>query len=102
MAKHVIHAVGPIYSASPDDAQKLASAYRSSLALAVENNVSSIAFPCISTGVYGYPQAEACEIAITTVVAWLRESQLPAQITFCCFLDADYERYRARLLEVVE
>ena len=58
-AKYVIHTVGPIYSGSPEDAALLANCYRNSLTLARENNIRTIAFPAISTGVYGYPLREA-------------------------------------------
>lgn len=62
-ARHVIHTVGPIYDSHPAPARALASAFRSSLSLAVENHVKSIAFPAISCGIYGYPIEEAAEIA---------------------------------------
>lgn len=70
-AKHVIHTVGPIYSGSSQDPVKLAACYRNSLELAKANDVHSIAFPAISTGVYGYPKEDAAEIAVKTVKAWL-------------------------------
>jgi O-acetyl-ADP-ribose deacetylase (regulator of RNase III) len=62
-ARHVIHTVGPVYGGRPRDAELLASAFRSSLALAVEHELQSIAFPAISCGVYGYPLDEAASIA---------------------------------------
>ena len=96
-AKFVIHAVGPIYSGSAGDGPTLASAYRSALSLAAESDAKSIAFPCISTGVYGYPQDEAANIAVDTVISWLSENESPQHVTFCCFLDADFQIYRARL-----
>ena len=60
-ARYIIHTVGPIYSGSPDDAQLMYSCYRNSLELAKKNDVHGIAFPAISTGVYGYPKKEAAE-----------------------------------------
>ena len=75
-ARHVIHAVGPVYGGRPRDAELLASAFRSSLLLAIEHELQSIAFPAISCGVYGYPLDEAASIAKQTVEerAWaLRE-----------------------------
>ena len=67
-ARHVIHTVGPIYRPGDDDAPRLlASAYRRSLEVAVENDVKSLAFPAISTGIYGYPLSEAAVIALETV-----------------------------------
>lgn len=62
-ARHVIHTVGPVYGGRPRDAELLASAFRSSLLLAVEHELQSIAFPAISCGVYGYPADEAATIA---------------------------------------
>lgn len=70
-AKYVIHAVGPVYSGKPKDAELLASAYRKCLELCTEHEVGSIAFPSISTGVYGYPVEEAAPIAIETVTHYL-------------------------------
>ena len=99
-ANFVIHAVGPIYQGRPDDAERLSSAYRSSLALAGENNISRIAFPCISTGVYGYPKDEACQIAIDSVLKWLEENERPEVVTFCCFADEDAAQYRGRFDEL--
>ena len=85
-AKHVIHTVGPIYSGSDSDARLLSACYRNSLDLAKKNNLHSIAFPAISTGVYGYPPADATEVAVKTVKDWLkRNNDYAMDITFCCF-----------------
>ncbi len=75
-ARHVIHAVGPVYNngLSGED-RLLANAYRSSLRLAVENDLHSIAFPSLSTGAYGYPLREAARIALETVVEFLKTEQ---------------------------
>lgn len=97
-AKHVIHTVGPVYRNRGDEAAKLASCYRESLKLASEAGLKSIAFPCISTGVYGYPKAEACSVAVETVRDWLAKNALPEVVTFCCFDDEDAELYRAKLV----
>ena len=70
-AKYIIHTVGPIYSGTAEDAAQLADCYRNSLNLAKEHDVHSIAFPAISTGVYGYPLEDATEIAVKTVAQWL-------------------------------
>jgi O-acetyl-ADP-ribose deacetylase (regulator of RNase III) len=72
-AGHVIHTVGPIYHGQPRDAELLASAYRSSLQLASQHGVKTMAFPSISTGAYGYPLAEAAPIALRTVRDYLAE-----------------------------
>jgi O-acetyl-ADP-ribose deacetylase (regulator of RNase III) len=72
-ARHVIHTVGPVYHGRPSDAELLASAHRSSLQLASQHGLRSIAFPAISTGVYGYPLDEAAPIALRTIDAYLAE-----------------------------
>ena len=91
-AKYIIHTVGPIYSGTAEDAVQLADCYRNSLALAKEHDVHSIAFPAISTGVYGYPLEDATEIAVKTVAQWLEaHADYAMQVIFCCF-DARTER----------
>ena len=70
-ARHVIHTVGPVYSGRPHDSELLASAYRSSLQLAAQHNIKTLAFPSISTGAYGYPLADAAPIALGTVREYL-------------------------------
>lgn len=97
-AKYIIHTVGPIYSGTAEDAAQLADCYRKSLNLAKEHDVHSIAFPAISTGVYGYPLEDATEIAVKTVAQWLEDhADYAMQVIFCCF-DARTERvYQARL-----
>ena len=93
-AKYVIHAVGPIYDEVQNADEVLASAYRTSLMLAAENDVEEIAFPCISTGIYGFPRESASEIAVETARTWLRENAKPTTVIFCCFLEEDVELYR--------
>ena len=97
-AKYIIHTVGPIYSGTAEEAAQLANCYRNSLNLAKEHDVHSIAFPAISTGVYGYPLEDATEIAVKTVAQWLEDNaDYAMQVIFCCF-DARTERvYQARL-----
>ncbi len=74
-ARHVIHTVGPIYrDGKQGEPQLLASAYRRSLELARENNLQSVAFPAISTGVYGYPREDAARIAFTTIMEFLKSN----------------------------
>ena len=97
-ARCVIHAVGPIYQdGRSGEAESLRSCYVESLRLASETGLESVAFPCVSTGAYGYPKAEACEVAVDTVLAWLSSHDAPARVTFCCFDAADEALYRARL-----
>jgi O-acetyl-ADP-ribose deacetylase (regulator of RNase III) len=97
-AKHVIHAVGPRYrDGKHGEPDLLRSCYAESLRLAADNNLQSIAFPCISTGIYGFPKPEACEIAVSTVAQWLATHALPREVIFCCFGAEDAALYRARL-----
>ena len=85
-AKYVIHTVGPVYSGTSKDAELLSSCYRNSLDLAKENNLHSIAFPAISTGVYGYPLDEAIPVAIEAIKAWVNEnSEYDIKIILSCF-----------------
>ncbi len=97
-AGHVIHAVGPVYrgvrSVEPG---LLASAYTWSLRLAAEAGARTVAFPCISTGAYGYPKPAACDIAVKTVAEWLAEHELPGEVVFCCFDDENAGLYRRAL-----
>jgi O-acetyl-ADP-ribose deacetylase (regulator of RNase III) len=85
-AKYVIHTVGPIWRDGNQNEEKLlASCYHESLKLAVEYNCQSIAFPNISTGIYGFPKELAAAIAIKTVSGFLETSPLPLTVTFICF-----------------
>ena len=86
-ARHVIHTVGPIYSGRPRDADLLASAVRSSLRLADEHRLKSIAFPAISTGVYGYPMEEAAHIILSTIVDHLRGGETTLDKVIMCLYD---------------
>ena len=95
-AKFVIHTVGPIYrDGQHGEPEKLAACYRNSLALAAENGCKSIAFPCISTGVYGYPIEDAAKIAVREVKEFLAAQVAKMEVIFCCFSGWDkniYER----------
>lgn len=93
-AKHVIHTVGPVYRARETDARLLSDCYRNSLNLAKENSLHSIAFPAISTGVYGYPYEEAAKIAVNTVKDWLNANpDYEMDVIFSCYGEAAYEIY---------
>jgi O-acetyl-ADP-ribose deacetylase len=97
-AKHVIHTVGPIYNTGTNgEPELLRSCYRESLGLAAEAKLETVAFPCISTGVFGYPIGPACAIAVETVAEWLATHELPRVVTFCCFTTKDTALYRERL-----
>ena len=85
-ARYVIHTVGPIYSGLPEDRELLADCYINSLDLAMEKNLHSIAFPVISTGVYGYPVRDATVVSANAVKSWLMEHpDYDMDVTFCCF-----------------
>lgn len=85
-ARHVIHTVGPIYQANdPDVPRLLASAYQTSLEIAHEHQLKSVAFPAISTGIYGYPLEEATSIALSTVCDFAALHKLPELVRFVLF-----------------
>jgi O-acetyl-ADP-ribose deacetylase (regulator of RNase III) len=98
LAKYVIHTVGPVWSGGRNkEPELLASCYRNSLRLASERKLKSIAFPGISTGVYGYPKDAAALVAVTTAKKFLATPSSIEEIIFCCFSREDLELYR-RLL----
>ena len=93
-AQYVIHTVGPIYSGAPSDPILLAKCYENSLDLAKAYDVHRIAFPAISTGVYGYPPEAAAKIAAQTVRNWLNfHPDVPMQVIFTCFDEKTYRIY---------
>lgn len=99
--KFVIHAVGPVWQGGLDrESETLRSAYRKSLELAVENTCQSVAFPAISTGVYGYPIDLAAEHSLTEVVDFLREHEKPSLVRFVLFDAGAYGAY-SRVLESI-
>jgi O-acetyl-ADP-ribose deacetylase (regulator of RNase III) len=100
-AKHVIHAVGPVYSGKPKDAELLASAYRACLALCSQHEIRTVAFPSISTGVYRYPLEEAAPIALRTVAAHLTTHPELELVRFVLFDPATYAAYH-QALETVQ
>lgn len=94
-AKHVIHAVGPRYrDGRHGEPELLASAYRSSLALATQHGLESLAFPAISTGIYAYPLEDATRIAVAEVTQHLTANELPRRVIFVCFSAETYDVYR--------
>ena len=100
ITRYVIHTVGPIWhGGSQGEPELLASAYFESLKLAAENNLSSIAFPSISTGVYGYPVEEASRIAIKTIASFLQQSTSIKEVVFVLFNAEAYDAYAAALAE---
>lgn len=96
-AKYVIHTVGPVYSGLPEDPVLLESCYRNCLELAKQNDIHSIAFPAISTGVYGYPTEDAAQVALKTIRKWMKiNSEYGMDITIACFnerTEKAYEKY---------
>lgn len=97
-ARHVIHTVGPIWRGGNNgEPEKLASCYRKSMEVAVANGVQTIAFPAISTGVYGYPLEEAAQIAVSQVVECLNEMPSIKNVTFVLFGAKNYDIYKAIL-----
>ncbi|KAM9017573.1 ADP-ribose glycohydrolase MACROD2 isoform 5-T7 [Ara ararauna] len=98
----VIHTVGPIARGylTDDHKENLASCYKSSLKLAKENNIRSIAFPCISTGIYGFPNEPAAVIALNTIKEWLSKNHNEVdRIIFCVFLEVDYKIFKKKMGE---
>lgn len=94
-ADYIIHTVGPIYSAKPSDAEYLSSCYQNSLDLALMKGCTSIAFPGISTGVYGYPLNEAAKVSLLACTQWLdAHPDVAMDVYFCCFKAAEMEAYK--------
>jgi len=102
-AKHVIHTVGPIWQGgNKGEAALLESAYKESLKLAVEHKLTSLFFPSISTGAYGYPVAEAARVAIRAVVSFLTEPVTSVkEVVFVLFDSRTYQAYSSALEEIV-
>jgi O-acetyl-ADP-ribose deacetylase (regulator of RNase III) len=98
-AKFVIHTVGPVWhGGKADEAELLASAYRESLKLAAGHGLESVAFPSISTGVYGYPMGEAASVAIRAVIRFLTEEDTSIRrVVFVLFSRNAYESYASAL-----
>ncbi|MGN1317821.1 MAG: O-acetyl-ADP-ribose deacetylase [Lachnospirales bacterium] len=93
-AKYIIHTVGPIYSGKITDKTNLSNCYINSLDLARKNDIHSIAFPAISTGVYGYPLEEAIVIAVSSAINWIENnSDYEISIIFSCFDDRTFNSY---------
>jgi O-acetyl-ADP-ribose deacetylase len=99
-AKHVIHTVGPVWrGGAHGEPQLLQSCYRRSLELAAAHGIATLAFPSISTGIFGYPIEQAAGIAVTTVRAALATAPDIREVAFCCFSAGDLAVYRSLLAE---
>jgi O-acetyl-ADP-ribose deacetylase (regulator of RNase III) len=102
-SKYVIHTVGPVWhGGTKSEPELLASCYRRSLEVAVENGVKLIAFPCISTGVYHYPKDQACKIAVETVEEFLKRNGEISKVIFVCFNLEDFSLYQNRVAVIEE
>ena len=94
-AKYVIHTVGPVWhGGQKNEAALLANCYQNSLQLAVENNLKTLAFPAISTGVYGYPVKEATHIALRETISFLEQHSAPEKVIFVCFGKEVFNTYK--------
>jgi O-acetyl-ADP-ribose deacetylase len=97
-AKFVIHTVGPVWhGGTQNEAKLLAACYRESLSLAATQGLSSIAFPCISTGVYGYPPELAAEVAIAAARDFIRAPSSLREVVFCCYSASNLALYQTRI-----
>lgn len=97
-AKFVIHTVGPVWSGGKsNEAIKLANCYKNSLQLATDNQIKTIAFPNISTGIYGYPKSEAAKIAVNTVKDFLEKNISLLKVYFVCFDEENFQIYQSIL-----
>ena len=98
-AKYVIHTVGPVYiNGQHNEPELLASCYRNSLELAEKYGIRTIAFPCISTGIYRYPFEDACKVALDTITGFLNNGSEIDQVMLICYSQNDYARY-AKIIE---
>jgi O-acetyl-ADP-ribose deacetylase (regulator of RNase III) len=100
-AKYIIHTVGPVWNGGKNNEDKLlANCYKNSLKLAVENNIKTIAFPSISTGVYRFPVERAAKIAVENVRSFLEKDKTIEKVIFVCFDEYTYEVYSKQILKV--
>ena len=93
-AKFIIHTVGPIWhGGSNSEEEKLASCYKTTLLRCIQHSIKSVAFPCISTGVYNFPKERAAEIAVQTCSHFQKQNPTAPEIIFCCFQREDLKHY---------
>ena len=101
-ARHVIHAVGPIYDGKPRSAELLASAARAALRVADEHGLKSIALPAISTGIFGYPVEEAAQVMLSAAIAYLRGETGLNQVVFCLYGQPAFDAFTRKLATQTE
>ena len=100
-AKYVIHTVGSVWNGGNNrEKGLLANCYKNSLKIAVENNCKTVGFPNISTGIYGFPKADAAVIAVATVVNFLKESDSIEEVLFVCFDQENYDLIQTELQKI--
>ncbi|XP_071337282.1 ADP-ribose glycohydrolase MACROD2 isoform X2 [Trachinotus anak] len=104
-ARYVIHTVGPVARGhvGPTETNDLTSCYQNSLMLMKEHGLSTVAFPCISTGIYGFPNEPAAEIALNTVKSWIEENpNTITRVIFCVFLETDFAIYKKKMSDIFQ
>ncbi|MFZ6009021.1 MAG: O-acetyl-ADP-ribose deacetylase [Bacteroidota bacterium] len=102
LAKFVIHTVGPVWNGgTKNEDEHLANAYRNSLKVAVENRVKTVAFPNVSTGIYGFPKDRAAGIAIREVKNFIADHDEIDRVVFCCFDQENFDLYTAMLKQKI-
>jgi len=98
-ARYVIHTAGPVWQGgNSGEAELLTDCYNNSMSIAFQNSFKSIAFPCISAGVYGYPVEAAAYIAVNTVKRFIEKNNFKIEVVFCCYSDYDLNVYK-KILE---
>ena len=101
-ARHVIHAVGPVYDGTPRSAEFLASAVRAALRMADNHGLKSIALPAISTGIFGYPMAAAAEVMLRTAIAYLKGETGLERVVFCLYGQSAFDLFARELAAQID
>ncbi|SRR6056297_357922 len=101
-ATYVIHTVGPVYHNSPTDPELLESSYLNSLNLAKKKGITSISFPALSTGAFGYPEKEAGEIALKTIIEFMEQNSQPKLVRLVLFGESSFKLHKDILVSLLE